>query len=873
MILINKPKNIFKPKIEETFKDKKYLQVVKQNKKKNCEVNKSSKWKKKWLLWKNIIKFGVGGKIEIFSLIIFALLMSLVVISSTGINRYMSSQDNMIKHKGNVADADISFSPSNMDGTSDVNYEVRSNIGDYNINSKGEIYSQTTTSNYPYTIAKYFGLIDESGNYIHKLLEGKNVDINNQEKKLQQFLYYLKILWNNGKIKNPVTNKDYLDIDNQYIPQAFLNPKIVTILFDYLQNLDPQKYTTLLSTIKTTGVVSDLQQIPVNYRTISVGSSVKLIGTLVNLACNENVKIEMMPYKERTFVNQAKNHSSIQQQSKIIGVPSYFNAINYNRRKWVNDYVSYQSVTGKGPIMYSTSGIFCSQKNYLSSTNFVKHNEIFSSLEKPKNSKGISSNNKDTLQKLGLLSLQKTDQPLFAKPNNNNPSTNTIPDLENQKSYYLSNSEDYNHKHWNALINAVGSYLGNPSSKPLINVIARNFSRSQLPNVLAVLKNGKLSQLPASENGLDSDVKNFISQNIPENEKETNFNYRNVENLFHEINNPVIIKGTMPKFSREVAVNPAFLIKNHKEVWHGNLNKVVEGGQDNFSKNLSTINDKYKITIRGIEMLISGEATTPEYMYSQFSPLNLSPDNKNQAIVFTYNMYFTDSLGASIFQTTSNSTSQSTNGLFVKVVKGTRQNKKNFLQKIKGLNSFVFKKLISGSSNQSLIGTKVNLYNDPGYIYYSRTNFLGRLLKGIGIITWICTGIILCDCILIILLIIRSAMHRDRKQIGILRALGYKNSDVNLPYIFYPVMCGVIGVTLSLLLFSIFTYVSMHFLLGYFNVALQNSSFVGIVNDVVSTNYAWTFIGILFPIFLITTIALILAAYLMRKPVINLILE
>ncbi|QVK16797.1 FtsX-like permease family protein [Mycoplasmatota bacterium] len=220
-----------------------------------------------------------------------------------------------------------------------------------------------------------------------------------------------------------------------------------------------------------------------------------------------------------------------------------------------------------------------------------------------------------------------------------------------------------------------------------------------------------------------------------------------------EINQTYIEKGRLPQNDQEIALGIAFAKANHLSL---NYNIEIEG-------------DLYQIV---------GFVYFVDYIYPQLSSENFVYDAKNQALGVLNDTFFEDFSAPKVTYYA---------GEFLK---GSYTK-----EDVKKIDDFYM---------VNLVDAKTALRT--GAIY-------GELDANKVLITAL-SSVILVLAVVVIGIVVNKSINMERRQIGVIKSLGYSRFKILMAYMIYPITAGIIG--------SIFGYI-----IGYY-LAIPIISFFGI---------------------------------------------
>ncbi|RMA79072.1 ABC-type antimicrobial peptide transport system permease subunit [Metamycoplasma subdolum] len=230
-------------------------------------------------------------------------------------------------------------------------------------------------------------------------------------------------------------------------------------------------------------------------------------------------------------------------------------------------------------------------------------------------------------------------------------------------------------------------------------------------------------------------------------------------------------------------VNHGHLAKNGKEIYKGDISDALSSPikMENFLKSLD---EKYKIRINSIEYLIIGEETTADYLYAVVNEQNIQVDTKTQAIVYVnqkgfdriYSAYPTFAIKEYV------------------LVKAPRKGKKFVEGKTPIELQRKFNKAISQITGSNF--QKVYLKDETDFLNPERAirvKTVTSVIDAISATTLYSVLILLILVGFIVYFIIKRYIGARHKVIGILRAQGYKVSEIAISFCAFGWIPTIVG--------------------------------------------------------------------------------
>lgn len=204
-----------------------------------------------------------------------------------------------------------------------------------------------------------------------------------------------------------------------------------------------------------------------------------------------------------------------------------------------------------------------------------------------------------------------------------------------------------------------------------------------------------------------------------------------------KINKPYLVKGKFPINDDEVTILPNFAYQN-------NIN----------------INDYYKVL--GKKYKVIGYTYASDYIYPIISNSNPIYDIKRNNIIYINEQNY-----------------QKIKGIESKIYSITFKDEKN-------KKDFLNEKIINIDSDSNIRESRINMLKDE---IKSDEKFADKLVSLFLFITSF-----------IMIIVIKKRIDMERKEIGILKALGYNNFKIMLSYLIYPLSISIIGSLLGYLI-------------------------------------------------------------------------
>ena len=123
--------------------------------------------------------------------------------------------------------------------------------------------------------------------------------------------------------------------------------------------------------------------------------------------------------------------------------------------------------------------------------------------------------------------------------------------------------------------------------------------------------------------------------------------------------------------------------------------------------------------------------------------------------------------------------------------------------------------------------------------------------------------VILAIAVFVIYIITKKRIQEEKKQIGVLKALGYNSLSIAVSYLVYPIIGGVVGGLLGILIGILVNNPLTNLFISYYNVP----------TDAYMFNNEYLVKVILIPTFVLSIISYFIAIIMLRKRALNLLKE
>ena len=305
------------------------------------------------------------------------------------------------------------------------------------------------------------------------------------------------------------------------------------------------------------------------------------------------------------------------------------------------------------------------------------------------------------------------------------------------------------------------------------------------------------------------------------------------ENEQGPINTIDLIKGRLPENNDEIDISYSYAYFHNIKI----------------NSLMSISKQQYKVV---------GFGSSYKYMFPELHPFNLIPDNKKECLVWTlYDFY------SSSFSNTFLNYNYSDNvfTLQFKFINATKGQKKIIIANFKT----IYNSLMNGilSSEKKFVDFVVP--SDKSYIFYHRTHFIIEIKNIIKFLIIILEAIVFAISFFSLFIIILKQNQQDSKQIGVLKALGYKNSEISVMYIIVPIISSIIGIMGGFVLSIIFIQVFILIFLRYLNFSINGIFSPTIISTLLSKDYLYIIFSILVTLIFVVSCSFAVSLKLVKK--------
>ncbi|MGC7164977.1 ABC transporter permease [Metamycoplasma hominis] len=293
-------------------------------------------------------------------------------------------------------------------------------------------------------------------------------------------------------------------------------------------------------------------------------------------------------------------------------------------------------------------------------------------------------------------------------------------------------------------------------------------------------------------------------------------------------------------------VNYGYLNKNKKEVYNGDISKYLNNPFE-MQQFIASLDDKYKIKVNTQEYLITGIDSTADYLYPVINEENLQVDTKTQSVVYVNSRGFDRIRSAyPTFALKSYALVKSPVDKKGKYLAGKDpKNLKKELQRI-------VSSISPNSKNKVFLKDEPDAINPERYI---RVKTIRTLVTSIKNATLYLITILAILVILIVYFIIKRYIEARNKVVGILRAQGYKTSEIALSFCAFGWIPTIVG--------GIFGYI-----VGF---ALQKpamsilSSYWTLENNIIPFNILLILAVVIIPLIVVSLVIYIITRVIVRN--------
>lgn len=344
-----------------------------------------------------------------------------------------------------------------------------------------------------------------------------------------------------------------------------------------------------------------------------------------------------------------------------------------------------------------------------------------------------------------------------------------------------------------------------------------------------------------TNNGEELKIKALAKTNIVSDEEYTN--EINVDNL-------VIAKGrnfsnTTEKARREIIINENFAKENNLK-----LNDIIrvqldkQGNtlnvRDNLEvkKNLESVTDihtqlpeQYK---KYFWMQIVGFGTSADFMSPIIDETSIIPNSKTNMIAYVHPSHFgmiVDKNSPFYLQSMSESTLMPTSSYGNEIYYSAKFNStKHNLDLI----DKEFKRITNNNAGNSKI---VYGINDSDYIFAQRTMLLDQIVAGYKIGITLLLVVVMGISLFALVIMIKKQVEIFRTQLGILKAMGLRKTEIVNNFVAVPMISGGVGVVCGYVASLLILPLIMDMFSGFFSITFVSSGFsvISLVNSIFTT--------------------------------------
>ncbi|MGX9394268.1 ABC transporter permease [Mycoplasma sp. 392] len=225
------------------------------------------------------------------------------------------------------------------------------------------------------------------------------------------------------------------------------------------------------------------------------------------------------------------------------------------------------------------------------------------------------------------------------------------------------------------------------------------------------------------------------------------------------INNLIVYSDSASYLAK---VNNAFLTKNNKEVYKGDLSKYLSN-PFLMAQFVSQLDPKYKIVINSLEYVIIGDDISADYLYPVINEENLQVDTKKQALVYVNEDGFDRVVSA-----------YPTFAIKKYLLVDTNGDKKKAATLKSEFNNFI-RSISINISDKSYLAEELDPLNPERSI---RIKLINSIITAIGAVQTFSIMILIILVAISVYFIIRRYINVRNKVIGILRSQGYRSREI-----------------------------------------------------------------------------------------------
>lgn len=277
-----------------------------------------------------------------------------------------------------------------------------------------------------------------------------------------------------------------------------------------------------------------------------------------------------------------------------------------------------------------------------------------------------------------------------------------------------------------------------------------------------------------------------------------------------KVNIPYLIDGKFPTLDNEITLSSNFMESNNLK-----------------------IGDTYNI--KGIDYVISGSAYMPDYIYPAISFNTPVYDEHYHTVCYTTAKGYEQMVGSEM-----------------------------------GLYSVIFNEFKGeyGSSELDSYYNKLSEDNRimmaiPSYKYHPRIAMFLMEMENNRVMTSYLMVVLLAIAIFIIIMVMKKRIDDEKRQIGVLKSLGYGTFAISISYLVYPIVSSIIGGILGYILGIILQTPVVGLYKSYFNIPMNGFSM----------SFKYLGLSIAIPLISLTILSFLVAMFMLRHRPLKLLNE
>lgn len=420
---------------------------------------------------------------------------------------------------------------------------------------------------------------------------------------------------------------------------------------------------------------------------------------------------------------------------------------------------------------------------------------------------------------LGTYAIDNSDDRIFENSSNgSNSGSSTLFKVVGLENYFDATNTNGQNNSFKLNANCFSDFFNSTASNNLANSYAYNLKKTSSETMDKKDWNGRaLTNVLASKSDKTNDQFGGIKMvNFGEHKKFSSVN--------RWINRPILLKGKFTNSIHDIDISYQYAKYHHI----------------NIGDSMNVNSSPYKVV---------GFAISPKYIYPQFSPINLTPDNRQQCIVYTQRAFYDTAFGR-LFGARLTDREAAIN---IKILTG---NKTLILNKLQSQFNFI-KQNITGTAGvignddtiiKGLQDFSFDIVRNNSYVYANRVNFISKMQYVIFILTIVFSAIIFIAALFSLMIIIRKQTLEDSKKLGVLKALGYNSITLSTSYVVVPLFISIISVIMGFVASILFWGLAITIFSLYLNFDLASVWSVQTFSGIFSNSIMWIVLGLVVPV-------------------------